>query len=50
MVPYAAGRLSADAMRGLGFDVQWHRYPMQHAVHPEEIADLGHWMTARLSV
>jgi phospholipase/carboxylesterase len=47
VVPYAAGKLSAEAMRALGFDVQWQRYPMQHAVCAEEIRDLGDWMGAR---
>ena len=50
VVPYAGGEMSANALRALGFDVQWHRYPMQHAVCAEEIRDLGDWMTARFAV
>lgn len=46
VVPYAGGEMSAHVMRELGFDVQWHRYPMQHAVCAEEIRDLGDWMSA----
>ncbi|MES2858805.1 MAG: carboxylesterase [Pseudomonadota bacterium] len=49
VVPYAGGERSATAMRSLGFDVQWHRYPMQHAVCAEEIRDMGDWMTARFA-
>ncbi len=49
VVPYAGGELSARAMRELGFDVQWQRYPMQHAVCAQEIRDLGDWMTARFA-
>ena len=49
VVPYAGGEMSANALRALGFDVQWHRYPMQHAVCAEEIRDLGDWMTARFA-
>src|SRR5690606_32170645 len=49
VVPVAAGEAGAQAMRGFGFDVQWHRYPMQHAVCAEEIRDLGDWMTARFA-
>jgi phospholipase/carboxylesterase len=49
VVPYAGGETSARAMRELGFDVQWHRYPMQHAVCAEEIRDLGDWMGARFA-
>ena len=50
VVPPAAGEAGAKALGAMGFDVTWRRYPMQHAVHPEEIADLGNWMTARLAV
>ena len=49
VVPYAGGDMSANALRALGFEVQWHRYPMQHAVCAEEIRDLGDWMTARFA-
>ena len=49
VVPYAGGEMSANALRALGFDVQWQRYPMQHAVCAEEIRDLGDWMTARFA-
>ena len=49
VVPAAAGEAGAKALQAMGFDVRWRRYPMQHAVHPEEIADLGEWMTARFA-
>jgi phospholipase/carboxylesterase len=49
VVPYAGGEVGAAALRQFGFDVQWHRYPMQHAVCAEEIRDLGDWMTARFA-
>jgi len=49
VVPYAGGEMAASALKRLGFDVQWHRYPMQHAVCPEEIRDLGDWLTARFA-
>ncbi|MCD9033892.1 dienelactone hydrolase family protein [Luteimonas sp. Y-2-2-4F] len=49
VVPPAAGRQSADALRALGFRVDWRTYPMQHAVCMEEIADLGDWLSARFA-
>ena len=49
VVPYAGGEMSARVMRELGFDVQWHQYPMQHAVCAEEIRDLGDWMSTRFA-
>ncbi len=44
MVPCFLGQQVADRLRGWGQDVEWHSYPMQHAVCPQEIADLSAWM------
>src|SRR5690554_1247055 len=49
VVPYLAGKQSAGLLRRLGFEVDWHVYPMQHAVCAEEIRDLGDWLSARLA-
>ena len=49
VVPYVGGDMSANALRNMGFDLQWHRYPMQHSVCAEEIHDLGDWMSARFA-
>lgn len=48
VVPYMAGKQSAGLMRRIGFQVDWHVYPMQHQVCAEEIADLSAWLEARL--
>lgn len=49
VVPFAAGEQSAALLRKLGFTVQWHPYRMPHAVCPEEIRDLGRWLSQRLA-
>lgn len=33
-----------DTLQGLGYGVEWHDYPMEHSVCPEEIADLGRFL------
>jgi phospholipase/carboxylesterase len=33
-----------DALRALGYAVQWHEYPMEHSVCPPEIADLQQFL------
>ena len=40
------GRSSADRLIEAGFAVDWHEYPMAHAVCPQEIADISHWLSA----
>ena len=47
VVPFQAGERSAEAMRKLGFNVEWHAYPMAHQVCAEQIQALGEWMAAR---
>ncbi|MDB5966854.1 MAG: Carboxylesterase [Polaromonas sp.] len=35
---------SRDALQALGYAVEWHEYPMEHSVCPQEITDLEHWL------
>jgi len=49
VIPVAESERSRQALEALGFDVEWHRYPMAHQVCTEEIADLGQWMERRFA-
>lgn len=40
----ARGRAGRDALLALGYSVQWHEYPMEHAVCLEEVQALQHWL------
>jgi phospholipase/carboxylesterase len=44
LLPLAAGQHACDIMRKAGFDVQWHDYPMAHAVCAEEIVEIRNWL------
>lgn len=44
MIPMEGGRVSADVLETLGYTVEWHEYPMAHAVCPQEIADISRWL------
>jgi phospholipase/carboxylesterase len=39
---------SRNQLQSLGYTVDWHTYPMAHAVCADEIRDLRHWLTQRL--
>ena len=39
---------SRDALKALGYAVEWHEYPMAHSVCAQEIADLNRWLLAVL--
>ena len=49
MIPLQYGRASADRLVTAGFDVEWHDYPMAHAVCPQEIGDIRTWLLRVLS-
>lgn len=40
---------SRDLLSAKGYAVEWHTYPMQHQVCPEEIADLSRWLSRVLA-
>ena len=44
MLPRQLGRDSADFLQASGFEIEWHEYPMAHAVCAEEIADIRNWL------
>ncbi len=44
VIPIARAEASRDALKTLGYDVEWHAYPMEHSVCMEEIVDLGTWL------
>jgi phospholipase/carboxylesterase len=40
VLPIGMGLESRDRLKSLGFTIEWHQYPMAHAVCTEEIADI----------
>jgi phospholipase/carboxylesterase len=44
VVPLARGTAGRDLLQGLGCDVQWHDYPMEHSVCMEEVVALNQWL------
>jgi phospholipase/carboxylesterase len=46
MLPMQLGRTSADLLIESDFSVEWHDYPMAHAVCADEIDDVRAWLIA----
>lgn len=44
IIPIDRAEQSRDMLKAHGYDVEWHEYPMQHAVCAEEIDDIGVWL------
>jgi phospholipase/carboxylesterase len=48
VIPVHYGEISRERLREQGYRVDWHDYPMGHAVCADQIRDLGAWLTAVL--
>ncbi|WP_339497375.1 alpha/beta hydrolase [Pseudomonas canadensis] len=48
VVQNAMGRSAYEHLKTRGVTVTWQEYPMGHEVLPEEIRDIGTWLTERL--
>ena len=48
VVQNAMGRTAYEHLKRLGVSVTWQEYPMGHEVLPQEIHDIGTWLTERL--
>ena len=44
VVAYVMGTTSRVTLTGLGYNVEWREYPMQHSVCAEEVRDIGAWL------
>lgn len=44
VLPVQLGQRSREQLESLGYAVEWHDYPMQHAVCLEEIQAIGAWL------
>lgn len=49
VVPLARAQESCALLQELGYDIEWHTYPMPHAVHPQEVADISAFLRKVLS-
>jgi phospholipase/carboxylesterase len=48
VLPHGLGVMARDALRALGYTVEWKEYPMQHQVCLPEIEAIGAWLQVRL--
>ncbi|MEM7430807.1 MAG: alpha/beta fold hydrolase [Pseudomonadota bacterium] len=44
VLPMSMGQESYELLTEQGYNVEWHDYPMAHAVNPHEIADIRDWL------
>jgi phospholipase/carboxylesterase len=45
LIPFSSAQAVYDQLKNQDMNVEWHSYPMGHAVIPEEIVDVARWLT-----
>ena len=48
VIAYEHGQKSCAYLEKQGYQIDWHDYSMQHNVNPEEITDIGRWLSMHL--
>ncbi|GIU48884.1 alpha/beta hydrolase [Shewanella algidipiscicola] len=49
VVPLSLGLAAFELIRAAGYPTQWQTYPMGHSVLPNQLQDIGRWLTDCLS-
>ena len=44
VIPLARAEQSRDLLGSMGYQVEWHDYPMQHSLCQQEVVDIGAWL------
>ena len=50
VIPVIRAEQSRDLLKALGYQVEWHEYPMQHSLCGDEIDAIGAWLRRVLAV
>ncbi|RKZ41396.1 MAG: carboxylesterase [Candidatus Parabeggiatoa sp. nov. 3] len=48
VILFSQAERSRAELEKLGYPVEWHSYQIQHSLNPDEIVDIGKWLTALL--
>jgi len=49
VIPISLAEMSKQFLTELGYNIDWHNYPMEHSVIPQEINDISAWLDKTLS-
>jgi len=45
VVAMSAGKMANELLKNKGYNTQWKSYPMAHSVMPQQLNDIGTWLT-----
>lgn len=49
VVPMSSGKMANELMKNNGYNTTWKTYPMAHSVTPEQLNDIGTWLSNYLA-
>jgi len=49
VIPISLAEMSKKFLTKLGYKIDWHQYPMEHSVIPQEIDDISQWLDKVIS-
>jgi phospholipase/carboxylesterase len=49
VVPFVRAQQSAQVLKDIGYQVEWHQYTMQHSLCLEEVQDISKWLRKVIS-
>ncbi|MGH8671772.1 MAG: alpha/beta hydrolase [Burkholderiales bacterium] len=47
LIPLGLAAAGRDALRALGYPVEWREYPVAHGLCPQQVVDIGAWLGAQ---
>lgn len=50
VVPFSLGEQAVITLQEMGYEPEWHSYPIAHEVSLEELQQLGHWLAQILEI
>ena len=49
VVPESLGKNAVERLKEMGYKANYRQYPMAHALCPQQVSDIGKWLSERLS-
>ncbi|GGI76703.1 alpha/beta hydrolase [Shewanella gelidii] len=49
VVPVSAGRQAYETLKASGYDTEWREYTALHSLLPQQLTEIGRWITERLT-
>ncbi|MGE3919785.1 MAG: alpha/beta hydrolase [Gammaproteobacteria bacterium] len=49
VVPFTLAEMAKSFLTAMHYPVEWHTYPIDHGVSPDEVIDISHWLQSKIA-